>query len=151
MKGAASARTAAPPTSSPPASRSRPAIEQGRRPVPAAPPAAPAEPATPTREQVRALAYAALLDHARRSDHAHALATLVRALASLIGAECWLWPQPPDGSLSMPPIHARPPVLAPISLAEPLVQTAWVCSHSGTIVGELRTPLPSGLALEEWG
>ena len=47
----------------------------------------------PTLEQVRALAYAALLDHARRSDHAHALATLVRALASLIGAECWLWPQ----------------------------------------------------------
>ena len=78
------------------------------------PPALPADDAVagasaPTLDQVRALAYAALLDHARRSDHAHALATLVRALASLTGAECWLWPQPPDGDLSMAPLHASPP------------------------------------------
>jgi signal transduction histidine kinase len=101
---------------------------------------------------VRALAYAALLDHARRRDHAHALATLVRALASLIGAECWLWPQPPDGDLSMPPIHASPPRAAravPAIVAE--VPTAWPCSHSGTVVGELRTPLPAGFTLDDWG
>ncbi|MBC7665961.1 MAG: PAS domain-containing sensor histidine kinase [Caulobacter sp.] len=126
-------------------------MSQGAGLVPPAPPADAAGAGTPTLEQVRALAYAALLDHARRSDHAHALATLVRALASLIGAECWLWPQPPDGSLSMPPIHARPPVLVPILLDSPTVQTAWACSHSGTSVGELRTPLPFGLTLEEWG
>jgi PAS domain S-box-containing protein len=105
----------------------------------------------PTLEQVRALAYAALLDHARRNDYAHALATLVRALAALIGAECWLWPQPPGGDLSMPPIHARPPVLAPVSLSTPPAATAWSCSHSGTIMGELRTPLPAGLGIDDWG
>ncbi|MEO5689296.1 MAG: PAS domain-containing sensor histidine kinase [Burkholderiaceae bacterium] len=115
-----------------------------------APPAGAAASA-PTLDQLRALAYAGLLDHARRSDHAHALATLVRALASLIGAECWLWPLPPDGSLSMPPIHARPPVLGPVSLSSPPTHTAWPCSHSGTIVGELRTPLPAGLDIDEWG
>ncbi len=103
----------------------------------------------PTLDQVRALAYAALLDHARRSDHAHALATLVRALASLIGAECWLWPQPPGGNLAMPPIHARPPDAGPETAD--VVSTAWSCSHSGTVVGELRTPLPAGLAVDEWG
>ena len=120
---------------------------------PPAPPADAAGPgaSVPTLDQVRALAYAALLDHARRSDHAHALATLVRALASLIGAECWLWPQPPDGNLSMPPIHARAPVLAPISLSSPPIHAAWACSHSGTVVGELRTPVPSGLSPQEWG
>jgi signal transduction histidine kinase len=105
----------------------------------------------PTLEQVRALAYAALLDHARRSDHAHALATLVRALAALVGDECWLWPQPPGDELAMPPIHARPSVRAPDSLQREPVQTAWPCSHSGTVVGELRTPLPAGLDADEWG
>jgi len=105
----------------------------------------------PTLDQVRALAYAALLDHARRNDHAHALATLVRAIASLLGADCWLWPQPPGGDLSMPPIHARAPVRAPVSLAGAPVVTAWTCSHSGIVVGELRTPLPAGLAIDDWG
>jgi PAS domain S-box-containing protein len=107
--------------------------------------------AAPTLEQVRALAYAALLDHARRSDHAHALATLMRALAALVGAECWLWPQPPGDELAMPPIHARPSVRAPASPQRESVQTAWPCSHSGTVVGELRTPLPAGLEADEWG
>jgi len=110
--------------------------------------AAPAAPA-PTLDQVRALAYAALLDHARRNDHAHALATLVRGLASLLGAACSLQPQPPDGNMAMPPIHARPPVLAPRPAPPP--DTAWPCSHSGTVVGELRTPLPFGLAIADWG
>ena len=105
----------------------------------------------PTLDQVRALAYAALLDHARRSDHAHALATLVRALASLTNTECWLWPEPPDGDISMPPIHARPPLRAPVSLAGPPLSTAWPCRHSGTVVGELRLPLPAGLTVDEWG
>ena len=113
--------------------------------------AAAAGASAPTLDQVRALAYAALLDHARRSDHAHALATLVRALAALTGAECWLWPLPPDGSLSMPPIHARPAVLAPVSVTSPPLHTAWPCSHSGTLVGELRMPLPAGLDHGEWG
>ncbi|MCK9687704.1 sensor histidine kinase [Scleromatobacter humisilvae] len=103
----------------------------------------------PTLDQVRALAYAALLDHARRSDHAHALATLMRALASLTGAERWLWPQPPDGDLSMPPIHARPPVRG--SVPPGAAETAWSCSHSGTVVGELRVPLPDGLGIDDWG
>jgi signal transduction histidine kinase len=115
-----------------------------------APPAGAAASA-PTLDQVRALAYAALLDHARRSDHAHALATLVRALASLIGAECWLWPLPPDGNLAMPPIHARPPVLGPVSLTAPPTHATWPCTHSGTLVGELRVPLPAGLDIDEWG
>ena len=105
----------------------------------------------PSLDQVRALAYAALLDHARRSDHAHALATLMRALAALTGADCWLWPKPPGGSLSMPPIHARPAVRTKVSLAGAPVETAWPCSHSGTIVGELRTPLPAGLSADDWG
>jgi signal transduction histidine kinase len=105
----------------------------------------------PTLDQVRALGYAALLDHARRSDHAHALATLVRGLASLIGDECWLRPLPPGGNLAMPPIHARPRVLGPVSLASAPTHTAWPCSHSGTRVGELRTPLPAGLDIDEWG
>jgi signal transduction histidine kinase len=105
----------------------------------------------PTLDQVRASAYAALLDHARRSDHAHALATLMRALASLTGADCWLWPQPPDGNLSMPPIHACPPRREPAPGAASPVETAWSCSHSGTIVGELRVPLPAGLDVDTWG
>ena len=105
----------------------------------------------PTLDQVRALAYAALLDHARRNDHAHALATLMRALAGLTGDECWLWPQPPGSDLSMPPIHARPPVRRPVSLNGAPVETAWSCSHSGTVVGELRTPLPAGLHIDDWG
>jgi signal transduction histidine kinase len=128
-------------------------LSQGAGTIPPAPPAdaAAAGASAPTLDQVRALAYAALLDHARRSDHAHGLATLVRALASLIGAECWLWPQPPDGSLSMPPIHARPPVLLPVSITSPPAHTAWSCSHSGIVVGELRTPLPAGLDHDEWG
>ena len=112
---------------------------------------APGGTSAPTLDQVRALAYAALLDHARRSDHAHALATLMRALASLTGGECWLWPQPPDGNLSMPPIHARPPVHAPEPRAADAVETAWSCSHSGTVVGELRVPLPAGLGIDAWG
>jgi signal transduction histidine kinase len=105
----------------------------------------------PSLEQVRALAYSALLDHARRNDHAHALATLVRALASLTGAECWLWPQPPDGSLSMPPIHAVPAVRDPALRTDGAIETAWSCSHSGTVVGELRLPLPAGLDIDSWG
>jgi PAS domain S-box-containing protein len=101
---------------------------------------------------VRALAYASLLDHARRHDPAHALATLVRALASLIGAECWLWPLPPDGNLAMPPIHARPPQAALDALAAAAVPaTAWPCSHSGVIVGELHLPLAAGLEHDDWG
>ena len=121
------------------------------------PPAPPADAvrrgaSAPSLDQVRALAYAALLDHARRRDHAHALATLVRALAALIGAECWLWPQPPDGNLSMPPIHASPPrgTGDPLAIAG-AVSTVWYCIHSGTVVGELRTPLPAGLSIDEWG
>ena len=114
-------------------------------------PGPPAGASAPTLDQVRALAYAALLDHARRSDHAHALANLVRALASLTNTECWLWPEPPDGDISMPPIHARPPVRAPVSLAGPPLSTAWPCRHSGTVVGELRLPLPAGLTVDEWG
>ncbi len=105
----------------------------------------------PSLDQVRALAYAALLDHARRSDHAHALATLVRGLTALTGADCWLWPQPPDGDLSMPPIHAHPPVRPAPALVDPPADTVWACSHSGTVVGELRTPLPAGLSVDEWG
>lgn len=105
----------------------------------------------PTLDQVRALAYAALLDHARRNDHAHALAALMRALASLVGAECWLWPQPPDGNLSMPPIHAGPPVREPAARARDPIETTWPCSHSGTVVGELRLPLPAGLGIDAWG
>ena len=27
----------------------------------------------------------------------------------------------------------------------------WPCSHSGTVVGELRTPLPAALSPDEWG
>ncbi len=105
----------------------------------------------PTLDQVRALAYAALLDHARRSDHSHALATLMRALASLTGGECWLWPQPPDGDLSMPPIHARPAAAVHITPAGDPLETAWACSHAGTVVGELRVPLPAGLGIDDWG
>jgi PAS domain S-box-containing protein len=113
--------------------------------------AAPSDVPAPSLDQIRALAYAALLDHARRNDHAHALATLMRALAALTGADCWLWPQPPDGSLSMPPIHARPARRTPVPLDGAPVETAWPCIHSGTIVGELRTPRPSGLGADEWG
>ena len=103
----------------------------------------------PTLDQVRALAYAALLDHARRHDPTHALATLMRALASLTGTECWLWPHPPDGSLSMPPIHARPPQVRRDVQAAP--STAWPCSHSGIIVGELHIPPPRDIAPDDWG
>ncbi len=77
---------------------------------------------------------------------------LVRALASLVGGDCWLWPQPPDGDLSMAPIHASPPdALRTPQPAGGALESAWPCSHSGVIVGELRTPVPAGLALEEWG
>jgi len=121
--------------------------------TPAPPTAQAATPggSAPTFDQVRALAYAALLDHARRNDHAHALATLVRGLTALTGAECWVWPQPPDGNLSMPPIHARPPTHAPGSSTGAAVDTAWSCSHSGTVVGELRIPLPEGIQIDDWG
>ena len=114
--------------------------------------AASAGASAPSLDQLRALAYAALLDHARRRDHAHALATLVRALASLIGAECWLWPQPPDGDLSMAPLHASPPAFrrAPAGCDLP-EDSVWACTHSGATVGELRTPLPAGLSRDEWG
>jgi PAS domain S-box-containing protein len=126
-------------------------------------PADPHGASAPSLDQVRALAYAALLDHARRSDHAHALAALLRALASLVGGECALIPLPPDGCLTMPPLRARPPAAgepaqpgpdpvptsAHAALAQP--DAGWTCSHSGTIVGELHTPLPPGLARDEWG
>ena len=105
----------------------------------------------PTLDQVRALAYAALLDHARRSDHAHALDTLVRGLSSLIGHECWLWPQSPASGPALLPIHARPPVRATAATDGEPVQSAWSCSHSGTVVGELRTPVPAGVAIDDWG
>ena len=105
--------------------------------------------AAPTLDQTRALAYAALLDFARRNDHAHALATLVRALAALTGEACWLWPQPPGGDLSMPPIHAQPANARPAAASD-APPSAWPCSHSGTVVGELRMALPAGLAADAW-
>jgi PAS domain S-box-containing protein len=105
----------------------------------------------PTLDQIRAESHAALLDYARRNDHAHALATLVRALAALTGDDCWLWPQPPGGDLSMPPIHASPAWRAPTPPSGAAAQVAWSCSHSGTIVGELRTRVPEGLAIDDWG
>ena len=105
----------------------------------------------PTLDQIRAESHAALLDYARRNDHAHALATLVRGLAALTGDDCWLWPQPPGGDLSMPPIHASPAWRAPTPPSGAAAQVAWSCSHSGTIVGELRTRVPEGLAIDDWG
>jgi PAS domain S-box-containing protein len=105
----------------------------------------------PTLDQIRAESHAALLDYARRNDHAHALATLARALAALTGDDCWLWPQPPGGDLSMPPIHASPAWRAPTPPSGAAAQVAWSCSHSGTIVGELRTRVPEGLAIDDWG
>src|SRR5690348_5818825 len=96
-------------------------------PAPAAD-AASAGAAPPSLDQTRALAYAALLDYARRNDHAHALATLVRALASLTGDACWLWPQPPGGDLSMPPIHAQPARTRPAPAANGAIPDAWPCS-----------------------
>ena len=107
--------------------------------------------APPSLDQTRALAYAALLDYARRNDHAHALATLVRALASLTGEACWLWPQPPGGDLSMPPIHAQAARPRPAPSADGAIPDAWPCSHSGTVIGELRLHTPAGLSNDEWG
>jgi signal transduction histidine kinase len=49
----------------------------------------------------------------------------------------------------MPPIHAQPAV--PARVASSAVETTWPCSHSGTVVGELRVPLPAGLAVDDWG
>ncbi|MBW8760275.1 MAG: PAS domain-containing sensor histidine kinase [Burkholderiales bacterium] len=107
--------------------------------------------APPSLDQTRELAYAALLDYARRNDHAHALATLVRALASLTGDACWLWPQPPGGDLSMPPIHAQPAQPRPAASTDGATPDAWPCSHSGTVIGELRLHTPAGLTHDEWG
>ncbi len=112
----------------------------------------------PTLDQVRELAYAALLDHARRRDASHALAMLLRALAALLGAECILFPRASDGRVSMPPLRARPrgspgspspPTAAPAAGADPF--EPWPCSHSGTIVGALVAPLPEGLPHAAWG
>ncbi len=127
----------------------------------------------PSLDQVRALAYAALLDHARRRDPAHALAMLLRPLASLLGAECRLIPRPPDGTLNMVAFRARPPKAqlqrqqdanadtdADVSdTPAPTSATAssdrpsdgWPCSHAGTVVGELLAPLPPGLSRDDWG
>ena len=114
--------------------------------------------APPTLDQVRALAYAALLDHARRRDAGHAVAMLLRALASLVRAECTLTPRAPAEGTRLPTYRARPPKsLVPHSPGDPppphLAPDApgWPCVHSGTLVGELRTPLPAGLAPEDWG
>ena len=119
-------------------------------PAPAVDPASPGA-APPTLDETRALSYAALLDYARRNDHAHALATLVRALAALTGEECWLWPQPPGADLAMPPIHAQPALRHPASRAGEPLQSAWPCSHSGIVIGELRTHVPHGLSHDAWG
>ncbi|HYP30960.1 MAG TPA: PAS domain-containing sensor histidine kinase [Burkholderiaceae bacterium] len=119
-------------------------------PAPAADAASP-DAAPPTLDQTRALSYAALLDYARRNDHGHALATLLRALAALTGEECWLWPQPPGGGIAMPPIHAQPGQRRPASRAGEPLQSAWPCSHSGVVIGELRTRLPHGLSHDAWG
>jgi len=119
-------------------------------PAPAADAASP-DAAPPTLDQTRALAYAALLDYARRNDHGHALATLVRALAALTGEACWLWPQPPGGNLSMPPIHAQPALWRAASGDDEALQSGWPCSHSGTVIGELRLRVPPGLSPDEWG
>jgi len=117
------------------------------------PAAAAASPGTapPSLDQTRALSYAALLDYARRNDHAHALATLVRALAALTGEPCWLWPQPPGANLSMPPIHAQPARRGAASRVNEPLQAAWPCSHSGIVIGELRANVPPGLSHDEWG
>ncbi|MGN6527705.1 MAG: sensor histidine kinase [Burkholderiaceae bacterium] len=128
----------------------------GADPATPAPEAAAA--AAPTLDQVRALSDAALLDHARRRDPAHAIAMLLRALASLLRAECTLAPRPPEGGTGMPVFRARPakgavPAPPPGQTPSHLAPGApgWPCSHSGTLVGELRTPLPAGLARDDWG
>ena len=119
-------------------------------PAPAADAASP-DAAPPSLDQARELAYAALLDYARRNDHAHALATLMRALASLTGEACWLWPQPPGGDLSMPPIHAQPAQARPDAPGQAPLPSIWPCTHSGTVIGELRMHAPAGLSYDEWG
>jgi PAS domain S-box-containing protein len=118
-----------------------------------APPAPPAGRDAPTLDRVRELAFAALLDHARRRDPAHALTMLLRALASLVGAECSLVPRPPEGRFPMPAIKARPPGprRAPAAAPGDAPAPPWPCTHSGTLVGELRAPAPAGLADDDWG
>ena len=123
-----------------------------------APAAHPVSGAEPTLDQVRALAFAALLDHARRRDPAHALTTLLRALASLVAAECWLVPRPPEeGRVQLPPFRARPPgarrgAAATPASAPPAGRVPGLpCTHSGANVGELHVPAPAGLADDEWG
>ena len=122
-------------------------------PVPAAHPGGGA----PTPDQVRALAFAALLDHARRRDPAHALTMLLRSLAALVGAECALVPKPPEGRIPLPPFKAHPPGQARFGAAPATpVATApadppWACTHSGTLLGELQAPPPAGLGREAWG
>ncbi len=112
--------------------------------------AARARASAPSLDQIRALAYASLLDHARRRDHAHALETLLRALAALVGAECSLIPLPPDRSLTLEPFRACPPAARRAPDGRDF-DTAWACSHSGTVVGTLRAPLPEGLEADDWG
>ncbi len=122
-------------------------------PAPAAPPGGAQ---APTLDRVRELAFAALLDHARRRDPAHALTMLLRALASLVGAECTLAPRPPEGRVPMPPIKASPPGQRRRPAAQPpapapALPPSWPCMHSGTRVGELHVPPPAGLSHEQWG
>jgi len=131
-----------------------------------APAVRPAMPEAPTLDRVRALAHAALLDHARRHDPAHALSLLLRSLAKLTGAECSLAPRAPPGADPLAPLRARPPhwpaFVAPLppaheptALAPPSSLPAhdlpWECSHSGTVVAELHAPRPLGLDRAEWG
>jgi len=118
-------------------------------PAPAAVAAQAAAP-PPTLDQVRALAYASLLDHARRHDHAHALETLLRALAALVGAECSLRLLPPDRGTAHPPFYASPPVQRRTT-AWGTPPAAWPCTHAGNVVGELCLPLPAGLSPPAWG
>ena len=131
-----------------------------------APAVRPAMHEAPTLERVRVLAHAALLDHARRHDPAHALSLLLRALAKLTGGECSVTPRVPPGAPILAPIRARPPhwpafvaplppaheptALAPPS-AVPAHDPPWDCSHSGTIVGELHAPRPLLIDRADWG
>ncbi len=109
----------------------------------------------PTLDQVRALACDALLDHARRRDPAHAIALLLRSLAALLGAECTLTPRPPADGAALPGFRARPPQRGRPAAkaggdAAASEMPGWACHHAGAPVGELRTPLPAGLARGEW-
>ena len=122
-----------------------------------APAARPGEGAAPTPDQVRALAFAALLDHARRRDPAHALTVLLRSLASLVGAECTLVPRSPEGRAGLPPIKALPPApqraagTPAAAVVDARRDLPWLCSHSGTLVGDLHAPPPAGLSRDAWG